>query len=374
MVDLGMKKVKILVVGQTPPPFMGQAIMIQKMLETDFGDKIKLLYVPMVFSKELGDMKKFRVRKVFEVINVIAKIISLRVSQKPDVLYYPPSGASNLPVLRDVVILISTRWLFRKTIFHFHAGGLGDYYDHTNPVMRFLCRQAYFNPDAAIHISKLSPPDGYKIKAKRIFIVPNGIEDVYTEYQSVRGKNIPVILYVGALYESKGVLNLIEACRILKARSVSFQVKIIGQGDSLFEKGINEFLILNQLNDEVALLGIRIGHEKWKEYAMADIFCFPTYFEAETFGVVLVEAMMFGLPTVATRWRGIPSVVRDLKDGFLVPIKKPETIADKLQLLIDNPKLRLEMGMEGRRRFLKYYTVEKYRELLGQVFVEIGNS
>jgi len=69
-------------------------------------------------------------------------------------------------------------------------------------------------------------------------------------------------------------------------------------------------------------------------------FCFPTFFESETFGVVLLEAMQFSLPIVATRWRGIPSIITDGDNGFLVDPKDPIGLSEKLETLLRDPAMR----------------------------------
>ena len=112
---------RLLVVGQVPPPFGGQAIMIKQLLDSQFS-KIQLHHVPMQFSKEMDQIGRFRLSKVFELIQVIFRIIQCRFVRNVRILYYPPAGPSRIAILRDLVILTTTRWLFDKTIFHFHAG------------------------------------------------------------------------------------------------------------------------------------------------------------------------------------------------------------------------------------------------------------
>ncbi|HEY2826902.1 MAG TPA: glycosyltransferase, partial [Pirellulales bacterium] len=96
--------------------------------------------------------------------------------------------------------------------------------------------------------------------------------------------------------------------------------------------------------------------------------CLPTFYEAETFGVVLVEAMSFQLPVVATRWRGIPEIVDDGVTGFLIEAKKASAVADRLQQLQLNPDLRLAMGEAGRAKFLREFTAELYWQRMEDVF------
>ena len=89
------------------------------------------------------------------------------------------------------------------------------------------------------------------------------------------------------------------------------------------------------------------------------MFCLPTFYEAETFGIVLVEAMSLGLPVVATRWRGIPEIVDDGKTGYLVETHDAAAVAERLEQLQADPALREQLGAAGREKFLSDFTVGK---------------
>ncbi len=368
-----MDRINILVVGQTPPPYHGQAIMIQKMLEGNYKS-IKLFHVRMSFSNNIGEVGRFRLNKIVESIKLITKIILARFRFNSKILYYPPSGPNTMAIIRDIVILISTRWLFSKVIFHFEGGGLGEFYMKTPRLYRPLFRFAYFKPDAAIHLTNLSPNDGGVIKAKKIYVVPNGIEDLFSTYSTLQLQKVqnPVILFVGALYKSKGVFDLLEAGRILKDKGYNFCIKIMGEGSLETVQDIQRFIISAHLNNNVELLGVRVGGDKWIEYATSDIFCFPSYYEAESFPVVILEALMFGLPVVASKWRGIPRAVRDGENGFLVPIQSPEQLAEKLRILVEDENLRKRMGLRGREIFMNEFTINKFWDSIERVFVEVA--
>ena len=82
----------------------------------------------------------------------------------------------------------------------------------------------------------------------------------------------------------------------------------------------------------------------------------PT-FSSEGLPVSILQAMSCGKPVVATRYRGCEESVVDEVTGFLIPVKKAEPLADKIQLLVDDEKLRLQMGQMGRRRAEVYFEV-----------------
>jgi glycosyltransferase involved in cell wall biosynthesis len=134
-----------------------------------------------------------------------------------------------------------------------------------------------------------------------------------------------------------------------------------------------EFIQNHELERIVEFIGPLYDDDKWKAYAGADIFCFPTHYSAESFGLVAVEAMMFGLPIVATNWRGLPDIVVEGETGFLVLPKDAKSIAERLENLILDPDLRAAMGATGRRRYEENFTVEKFRNSMESALVSVGS-
>ena len=100
------------------------------------------------------------------------------------------------------------------------------------------------------------------------------------------------------------------------------------------------------------------------------MFCFPSFFECETFGLVLLEAMACGLPVVSTRWRGIPSVVDEGETGFLVEPRDSHAVAERLETLANNAALRNSMGCAGRARFEREFTLPRFVSRMRRMFLE----
>ena len=367
---------KVLVVGQSPPPYGGQAIMIDRFVKCKMAD-VTLHHVRMGFSAHMNEVGRVRLSKITHMFGLIARIIYQRLVNGVRILYYPPAGPDRVPMFRDFVILISTRWLFDKTIFHYHSGGISELYDQLPRWQQWLFRRAYFGADAAIRLSELNPEDGKRLEAKREFVIPNGIDDpcpglVVSPTQPAATASRPLrILFVGILRESKGVSVLVEACGKLAARGVPFEVELMGQWNSdEFADQVRQRLQELNLNDRVRFLGLVTGDKKFDAYRRADVLCFPTFFNNETFGVVLVEAMACGLPTVSTRWRAIPSVVDDGDTGFLVEPHDPGAVADRLAILADDPELRERMGRAGRAKFEREYTYPIHAKLMRRALLE----
>jgi glycosyltransferase involved in cell wall biosynthesis len=401
------RPVKVLVVGQTPPPYHGQALMIERLLRGQFA-RVQLYHVRMAFSGSIDEVGKFRLGKVFHMLGVIARIIYHRVIHGVKVLYYPPAGANRIPMYRDLVILNCTRWMFRRTILHFHAGGAADLYPSLSRPMQWLYRRALFHADAAIRLSQSSPDDGRALAAKRNHIVANGIEDEYPNFDrtSMRRMHPPIeavdrrmeptatieqhilaekiassaatielpplqMLFMGILCESKGLIVLLEACADLLRRGVPFELHVAGQFQTEeFAAIVRRKVEDLNLEHAVHFRGVLQGDAKWQAFAEADVFCLPSFYESESFPTVLLEAMSFQLPVVATRWRGIVEIVHDESTGYLVDCHEVIGVADRLERLHADPELRERLGIAGRQKFLREYSLERHLLRMEDILIE----
>jgi glycosyltransferase involved in cell wall biosynthesis len=365
-------ELSVLVVGQTPPPYGGQAVMIQQLLNADIPS-IRFCHVRMAFSENMDAIGKFHGSKIIHLFSVVFRVIMARIRFRPSVLYYPPAGPNRVPFYRDAVILIPTRWMFRYTVFHFHASGISAMYERLNKIEKLMFRLAYGRPSLAIRTSALNPDDGVLIRARNSIVVENGLPDVFDRFRNEvvqrKDRTIPRILFVGALYRSKGVRDLVDACGRLKSEGVDFKLELVGRFESeAFESEIRQLIDQYHMRECTVISGVLLGDNKWAAYARADVFCFPSYFESESFGLVNVEAMQFELPVVTTNWRGIPGVVEDGRCGFLVEISQPEQIAEKLKGLLEDRPLRESMGREGRKIFLNRFSEKVWSKNMERAF------
>ena len=365
---------KVLVVGQTPPPYGGQAIMIEQMLRGSYT-KVAFTHVRMAFSSEMDDIGRFKLSKLWHLLTLIVRIVYSRLKHKTRILYYPPAGPNRIPMYRDFVILICVRWMFDKTIFHFHAGGVSQLYQNLSSVKRFLFRAAYYKPAGSILLSELNPPDGAACLSKQEFIIPCGIPDHFPAGAVKLCHETKKILYVGVLKESKGVKVLLNALEVLANDGVEFEARLVGKFESKkFEEEVINRVSNTILCGHVHFPGVLIGDAKWNEYLQADLFVYPTFFESETFGLVVLEAMQFQLPTIVTAWRGVPSLVDDPKTGFVVPPQDASALAAKIKVLLQDTSLRQKMGQKARESYLQHFTSATFQRNIERAIIDIGEQ
>lgn len=186
---------------------------------------------------------------------------------------------------------------------------------------------------------------------------------------SLEGKK--VILFVGKLTNLKGTEYLIMAAKEIKG-----DIYIIGDGP---EKKNLEDLIRELSLDNVHLLGY-MGDDKREEltefYYRADVFVAPSVTE-EALGLVILEAMACYTPVIATRKGGIPSIIKDGFNGFLIRSKNSKQIAEYCNKIIHDDQLRKKMKMNARsvveEKFNWMKTVDKYIRIYRRAYSETSN-
>lgn len=347
-------KSDILLVGQTPPPFHGQAV-VTGMLFDHTWHGLKVERLRMAYSDSIDAVGKAGIGKVLHLLELIGRTWWIVLTRRPKILYYLPASANRVPVIRDMIYLGAVRWLFPKTVFHYHAGGLPEYLE-TAGLLGEMARRVYSGADLSVEISKSQHSPGRLFCAKNTVYVSNGL-DVELPPRSRPADAEVRVLFLGALNEGKGVLDVIRATRIARAGGCRFHVEMVGAWASdVFQKEAEALVNEYDLADVVHFPGPMKGAEKWQAYADADLFIFPSHYEAENFPLVLIEAMAFGLPIVSTHWRGIPQLIGDSGAAMLMDVNAPEQYAEALQSLNDNAQLREEMGEAARRHYLRHYT------------------
>lgn len=182
---------------------------------------------------------------------------------------------------------------------------------------------------------------------------------------------LPMVVLVARLLYDKGIVEFVEAARMLKRRGVVARFVVVG-GPDVENRACIDAAMLEAWRAEgaVELWGVRndIAHI----LAATSIACLPSY--REGLPKSLLEAMAAGLPCVTTDVPGCREAVRGGDNGLLVPAKNPPALADALELLIKNPELAIRMGKRGRERLEQEFSAQQvnsatlalYSEMLAQ--------
>lgn len=210
----------------------------------------------------------------------------------------------------------------------------------------------------------------------RVVTIPNGIalESDPAVAAALRaeagvGPEDSVVGYVGRLSPGKGLEMLLGAASLLRPRRPDFRLFILGDGP-----GVNGYVRSLRTMAEQLGLAENVHFFGYVDRAASACAAFDTQVvcsRAEPFGLVTVEAMAQGLPVVVTNSGGSPEIVRDGIEGFLVEPGDAETLALRLDCLLDSPGLRREMGRRGRARVRSRFTVDHMLDATEALYMKV---
>lgn len=170
---------------------------------------------------------------------------------------------------------------------------------------------------------------------------------------------------------------MIEACRILAARGVSFLCIVVGgSGDA---ETLRRSIADAGLTSRLELQGWKTREEVAELMRRSDVLVLPSVpmpnGRKEGIPVVLMEAMASGLPVIATDMSGIPELVVDGKTGLLVAAGDPGALADALERLGSEPSLRARLSSAGRDYVETYFNLRRNaRDLVSAIATIAGHT
>ena len=212
---------------------------------------------------------------------------------------------------------------------------------------------------------------GFK-KAEKIFYIGNGVnKKVFypsSKLNITKAKtqfgvrdDLFIIGIVCRLVDEKGLLELFEAFEILARKNKTLGLFICGNKlKSDYKKGLDKEL--ERLKEKYKNRIFTPGHVKdvYRAYRVMDLFCLPSYREGLPYS--LLEAIMSGVPVVATNIRGNREIITHNKNGLLCKPKSVDSLKNALEELIENKNKRKQFSKEALRNVLENYDSEKVLE------------
>lgn len=227
---------------------------------------------------------------------------------------------------------------------------------YTKSVLNYLHVYTAVSASAAEYVKTMTD--------EAIEIVPNGIDlNIYKKPENVKKSNKKTIFYVGRLEKRKGVKYLVEA--YAKLRENRQDVKLVIAGKGVKRKSLEKYVDMYEIPD-VEFLGYITDEEKIRLLAGADVFCSPATY-GESFGIVLLEAMALGIPTVAGNNQGYASVMTETGRISLVDPQSTDDFAMRLDLMLYDQNIR-KIWQEWAKNRVKTYSFDKITNAYENVY------
>lgn len=370
-----MMKQKILFIMHMPPPVHGASMVGQFIHDSQLiNSSFDCHYVNLAVATQLEDVGKGGWHKAKGVMKKLMEVRKAVKSVKPDLVYITPNSAG-IPFYKDFITVMMLKVMGQKVVMHFHNKGVETRQDKWLDNWMY---KHYFKGVKLILLADALYEDVKKyVKREDVFVCPNAIPAISNANGvTVNSNHVPHILWLTNIMKTKGIMEYLSALKILKDKGAKFQADFVGGLTK--EMSGDEFdsaLSMMGLNGCCTYYGPKYGDDKYSFFSQADVFVLPSYTEA--FPVSILEAMQFALPVVASNVGGVSAGVEDGVSGFLLGGKLPIMlntfrpdaceIADKLQVLLTDTDLRHKMGLAGREKFEREFTLEVFEKRMVEI-------
>lgn len=202
--------------------------------------------------------------------------------------------------------------------------------------------------------------------AKNIRVLPLFDDTKSQDYSTTTQGND--ILFVGRLSDEKGIEDLIKAMPLILKTCSDAKLHIVGEGNKSKIKGIiNRYM--DCAENSIILHGYMDHNELSKVYSNASVFVLPSIC-MESFGLVILEAMSFGIPVITTRLGGQAELIEDGYNGYLVNFKNPQDIAEKIINILTDRRLHEYLSTNA-LIFHDKYSIDSHLSTLHNIYTNI---
>lgn len=363
------KLIQILLVSHIGKPWGGISTLFETILQSELKNKFDLTFFESSISQKKSSTGDLRIQSILHSLKSIFLFSFTLIKQKSKIVHIATAHKGSF-VKHGVMVIIS-KICARKVILAPHCSISALLPNNSPKIWRNWVKFITNQSDYLLVLSKEWFKFPNLISPNNLIYLPNAINT--REYLSIerinsKSSNSVNIVYLGHLSKEKGLLDMIEAIAILtQDKNLIFSVDLVG--DSIDHQEFEE--IIQQINvkkitNNINLWEAEFGHKKLERLKIADIFVLPSHHEGMP--MTIIEAMSAGLPIVATSVGGIPDIVVNGKNGFLVPPNSPEKLSEAIKVLIQTPSLRFQMGRDNREKAKLSFDIENYIEKLGEVY------
>lgn len=260
-----------------------------------------------------------------------------------------------------LVFLLGSFVFKKKVIFHLHAGNFETFFNRSGIFTKKSIAYLINNSECVIVLSEIWMEFiKSHFKPKNLIILNNPIElPIINQDSNFVDSKLTHFLFLGRIVESKGIFDLIN---VLYENRVYYRnkLKLSVGGDGEFEK-LKYFIISNQMQDMIEYIGWVDGCKKKNSLSSCNTLILPSYFEGSP--ISILEAMSYGKAIIATNVGGIPEIVQDGVNGFLIRPGDTLALKEKIDFMISNKECSLSMGHKSREIIYKYDVLEVIKQM-----------
>lgn len=319
------------------------------------------------FEAGRRDGEKINAQWISSQILLVPRFLNLIHREKIDLVHIN-TALVPLSIVRDAALVFAARMLKLPILLHLH-GGRFLMEDFDSKVLAKMTEKMLRGADKILVLSEHEKESiSRRWENLNVEVLPNAIStDEIPNIEKIASDE-KTIIFLGRLHESKGLHEIIEACRILKNEGFSFQFRCFGAG------ALKDFFtaeMSNILGDKFYYGGVISGAEKWQQLGTSDIFLLPSRY-GEGLPMAMLEAMAAGCIVIAADVASVRAVIKDGENGFMVEPYNAAQVADKLKFLLSDHRADFETLRQTARTTVKEnFAFPDYIKKLENIYTEI---
>lgn len=352
---VGCGKDTVLVVG----PGLGRAGGVSTFIEIlvtspVITDKYRILRLDTARSfQDMGLENRFSFTNAEYLLRQVIQFIIINIREKPQLIHVQVT--SGLAFWKATVFILLGNLFGAGTAAHLHGGMFDKYYAACKPWVKNWIGRALASADTVIALSE--EWRRFLLEEIRgdlhVEVASNPVDrmfaDALEEGRSAANNLKKIVLFLGSLGKRKGVFDILRAAPVIIENHPDVRIVFAGAEESWGDKlRIDELRREQRLDDRVEFIGVVTGKDKVDLFQSAMIYVLPSYGENLPFS--LLEAMALGLPVVTTPVGAIPEIVKDGENGFLIEPGDIQSLAARVDRLLQDKALRRAMSVVNQAR------------------------
>jgi glycosyltransferase involved in cell wall biosynthesis len=298
------------------------------------------------------------------------RLLAILLTGRPALLHINTAlNARALP--RDAVLLL-VAWLTRcPVVWQVHGGSSISELERSQPTALSMLKLLLSVPRRVIVICRQDELGYAKlVAANRLLRISNAVKVPQPAERGAPGSRLR-LTYMGRFVAGKGVLDLLEAMRIIVREHAAIPISLRLAGAGPLEAQLRAAVAEGGLSDRVQVLGPVVGAAKQRLLAETDVFLLPTSLP-ERLPYALLESMAAGIPAVACASGGIVEVVQQRRTGLLVPAPgRPDLLANAILELARDRQLLQQMSRAARECICESYDVTERAARFCDLYQEV---
>lgn len=379
------KKLKVLIVGYLPPPQEGTARITEVIVNSQYlRDNFEIIFL------SLKKRNKATLRGKMALMNVFYNLLNF-IRYKCEIIFYQPNiiylplAQNRLGFLRDSFFILIGKFFGKKICVHFHGGNFDLFYQQQKIFFQRYIRYVLKKIDRLILLAeKFKKQFNQFIDESKMSVLYNCLPEMQIDFHertnSVKDKIR--VLFIGYLSKAKGALDLVYSIpKVLAVYKNPIEFILCGQPvdiernitfisePHLGYSKIKKFIEENNLQAHVRIFTNLTSEQKEKFFWESDIFVFPTY--SEGCGLVVLEAMAYGLTIITTRVGALEEMLKEGENCFFVKPGDCEELAEKILFLANNEELRKKFGENNKKLIGERYNKNIFVKNLMDIWISI---